>query len=89
MCAKAYETGWGGVVFKTIGPKHFVIREVSPRFDALRKEATPWIGFKNMEQIAEHSLEDNLRDLRRLKRITLTTFLSRRLWAQMKRIGLN
>ncbi len=67
MCAKAYETGWGGVVFKTIGPKHFVIREVSPRFDALRKEATPWIGFKNMEQIAEHSLEDNLRDLRRLK----------------------
>lgn len=68
MCAKAYETGWGGVVFKTIGPKHFVIREVSPRFDALRKEATPWIGFKNMEQIAEHSLEDNLRDLRRLKK---------------------
>lgn len=67
MCAKAYDEGWGGVVFKTIGPKHFVINEVSPRFDALQKEDTPFIGFKNMEQIAEHSLEENLRDLRRLK----------------------
>lgn len=67
MCAKAYDSGWGGVVFKTIGPKHFVINEVSPRFDALEKEDTPFIGFKNMEQIAEHSLEENLSDLRRLK----------------------
>ncbi len=67
MCAKAYDEGWAGVVFKTIGPKHFVINEVSPRFDALTKEDTPFIGFKNMEQIAEHSLEENLRDLRRLK----------------------
>lgn len=67
MCAKAYDSGWGGVVFKTIGPKHFAINEVSPRFDALTKEDTPFVGFKNMEQIAEHSLEENLRDLRRLK----------------------
>jgi dihydropyrimidine dehydrogenase (NAD+) subunit PreA len=68
MCAKAYQTGFGGVVFKTIGPKSYFIDEVSPRFDALGKEGTPWIGFKNMEQIAEHPLEDNLRDLRRLKK---------------------
>ena len=67
MCKKAYDTGWGGVVFKTIGPKHFLIDEVSPRFDALTKEGTPFVGFKNMEQIAEHSLEENLADLRRLK----------------------
>ena len=67
MCAKAYESGWGGVVFKTIGPKHYLIDEVSPRFDALTKEGEPFVGFKNMEQIAEHSLEQNLEDLRRLK----------------------
>ncbi len=67
MCSKAYEAGWGGVVFKTIGPSHFLIDEVSPRFDALTKEDTPFVGFKNMEQIAEHSLEENLNDLRRLK----------------------
>ena len=68
MCAKAYESGWGGVVFKTIGPKHYLIDEVSPRFDALAKEGSPFVGFKNMEQIAEHSLEENLADLRRLKK---------------------
>lgn len=67
MCKKAYESGWGGVVFKTIGPKHFLIDEVSPRFDALTKEGTPFVGFKNMEQIAEHPLEQNLADVKRLK----------------------
>ncbi|MEG0034492.1 MAG: NAD-dependent dihydropyrimidine dehydrogenase subunit PreA [Bacilli bacterium] len=65
MCKKAYETGWGGVVFKTIG--FFIANEVSPRFDNLAKENTPWIGFKNMEQIAEHSLEENLAAIARLK----------------------
>ena len=68
MCAKAYREGWGGVVFKTIGPKHYLIDEVSPRFDALTKESEPFVGFKNMEQIAEHPLEENLADLRRLKK---------------------
>ncbi|KEI16107.1 NAD-dependent dihydropyrimidine dehydrogenase subunit PreA [Clostridium haemolyticum] len=65
MCAKALETGWGGIVFKTIG--FFSPKEVSPRFDNLKKECTPFLGFKNMEQIAEHSLEENLESMRRLK----------------------
>lgn len=66
MCAKAYDSGWGGVVFKTIG--FFIADEVSPRFDRLEKEATPFVGFKNMEQIAEHPLEENLKDIKRLKK---------------------
>lgn len=65
MCAKAYDLGWGGVVFKTIG--FFIADEVSPRFDTLSKEAEPFVGFKNMEQIAEHPLKDNLADIKRLK----------------------
>ena len=65
MCAKALETGWGGIVFKTIG--FFIANEVSPRFTNLEKEGTPFLGFKNMEQIAEHSLEENLDAMRRLK----------------------
>ena len=67
MCAKAYDEGWAGVVFKTIGQGDFLIDEVSPRIDALTKEGTPFVGFKNMEQIAEHPLEQNLEDLRKLK----------------------
>ncbi|NLU11495.1 MAG: NAD-dependent dihydropyrimidine dehydrogenase subunit PreA [Tepidanaerobacter acetatoxydans] len=66
MCAKAYDTGWGGIVFKTVG--FFVANEVSPRFDHLQKECTPFVGFRNMEQIAEHSLEENLEAMRKLKK---------------------
>ncbi|WP_010239114.1 NAD-dependent dihydropyrimidine dehydrogenase subunit PreA [Clostridium arbusti] len=65
MCAKALEMGWGGVVFKTIG--FYVSKEVSPRFDTIGKEGTPFIGFKNLEQISEHSLEENLEWMRQLK----------------------
>lgn len=65
MCAKALETGWGGIVFKTVNSERMI--EVSPRFDATRKEGTPFVGFKNMEQVAEHSLEENLRDMKKLK----------------------
>lgn len=66
MCAKALCEGWGGVVFKTVG--FYLPDEVSPRFDTLRKEGTPFVGFRNLEQIAEHPLEDNLEWMRRIKR---------------------
>ncbi len=66
MCKKAYDAGWGGAVFKTIG--FFIADEVSPRFDHLQKEGTPFIGFKNVEQIAEHPLEFNLEQIRKLKK---------------------
>ncbi|SMC25208.1 dihydropyrimidine dehydrogenase (NAD+) subunit PreA [Clostridium acidisoli DSM 12555] len=65
MCAKALEMGWGGVVFKTIG--FYVPNEVSPRFDVISKENTPFMGFKNMEQISDHTLEQNLVWLKKLK----------------------
>ena len=66
MCANAFKMGWAGAVFKTIG--FIKPEETSPRFDAIRKEGTPFIGFKNLEQISDHSLEENLSDLRRLKK---------------------
>lgn len=65
MCAKSLDEGWGGVVFKTIG--FFIANEVSPRFDNLKKEDKKFLGFKNMEQIAEHPLEENLAAIRKLK----------------------
>ena len=66
MCANAFRMGWAGAVFKTIG--FIKPEETSPRFDAIRKEGTPFIGFKNLEQISDHSLKENLSDLRRLKK---------------------
>ena len=65
MVARAFDMGWAGVVYKTVG--FFKPEEVSPRFDALRKEGTPFIGFKNLEQISDVDLEENLKILHRLK----------------------
>ncbi|GFZ33740.1 dihydropyrimidine dehydrogenase subunit B [Clostridium zeae] len=65
MVAKAFEMGWAGVAFKTIGM--FVPEEVSPRFAALNKESVPFVGFKNIEQISDHTLEENISFLKRLK----------------------
>ncbi len=65
MIARAFRMGWAGAATKTIGL--FVPDEVSPRFDALRKEATPFLGFKNIEQISERPIGENLAAIRRLK----------------------
>jgi dihydropyrimidine dehydrogenase (NAD+) subunit PreA len=66
MVAKAFEMGWAGAAFKTIGT--FVPQEVSPRFAAIRKEGNSFVGFKNIEQISDHTLEENLNFLGRLKK---------------------
>ncbi len=66
MCARAFDMGWGGAVFKTIG--FIEPNETSPRFDATAKEGTPFIGFKNLEQISDHTLFENLSDIKRLKK---------------------
>lgn len=66
MCARALDAGWAGIVYKTIGIGE--IEELSPRFDVLNKERTAFVGFRNLEQISDRPLEDNLADLKRLKR---------------------
>lgn len=66
MVAKAFDMGWAGVAFKTIGK--FIPDEVSPRFSSLQKEDKPFIGFKNIEQISDHTLEENIEFLKKLKK---------------------
>jgi len=66
MVKKAFEAGWAGVYFKTVGI--FVADECSPRFDQIGKEGLPWIGFKNMEQISDKPTEQNFEYMYRLKR---------------------
>ena len=65
MVARALEAGWAGVFYKTICKQD--IREVSPRFDAVRKEGTPFVGFRNMEQLSENPYTMDFDILRRLK----------------------
>lgn len=65
MIAKAFDLGWAGVAFKTVGL--FTPLEVSPRFAALEDENRSWIGFKNIEQISDYPLEENIGFIRKLK----------------------
>ena len=65
MVARALEAGWAGVFYKTISKQD--IREVSPRFDAVRKEGTPFVGFRNMEQLSENPYEMDFDILHKLK----------------------
>ena len=64
MVARALERGWAGVFYKTICKQD--IREVSPRFDAV-KNGTSFAGFRNMEQLSENPYEVDFDILRRLK----------------------
>lgn len=66
MVAKAFDAGWGGVAYKTVGI--FLPDECSPRFDITGTPGGPWTGFKNMEMISDKPLEVNLENMRRLKR---------------------
>ena len=66
MVAKAYEAGWGGVFFKTVG--FWIPDECSPRFDSTNKEGMPWLGFKNMEMISDKPTEKNFEMMEKLKK---------------------
>ncbi len=65
MCARAFEAGWAGVSFKTIC--NFEIHEASPRFSAISGDSGSIIGFKNIEQLSDHSVAENMSIFRKLK----------------------
>ncbi len=65
MCARAFEAGWAGVCFKTICSLD--IHEASPRYSALTGNDGALIGFKNIEQLSDHSVAENMEIFRKLK----------------------
>ena len=73
MCARAFEAGWAGACFKTICTLD--IHEASPRFSAINGEGGCIIGFKNIEQLSDHSVAENMEVFRRLKRDYPTKFI--------------
>lgn len=65
MVARAFEAGWGGVVFKSVAT--WVPEETSPRFDVTRKESTNFVGLKNLEMNSDYDLKTNMEFMARLK----------------------
>ena len=66
MCARAFDAGWAGAAFKTICS--FDIHEASPRFSAIKGGSGEIIGFKNIEQLSDHSVAENMAIFRELKK---------------------
>ena len=65
MVARAFDMGWAGVFYKTICMQD--IREVSPRFDAVKEGGGPLAGFRNMGQLSENPIDVDFAFLYRLK----------------------
>ena len=65
MCARAFEAGWAGACFKTVCMMD--IHEASPRFSAIKGDNERIIGFKNIEQLSDHTVLENIEVFRRLK----------------------
>lgn len=63
---RAFEAGWGGVVWKTIG--HEPIVNVSSRYGGLDYDGRKLVGFNNIELITDRTLKTNLAEIRDVKR---------------------
>ena len=62
---RAFEAGWGGAVWKTIGPP---VLNVSNRYGAWNYGGQRMLGINNVELISDRPLEVNLREIAEVKR---------------------
>ncbi len=66
---RAFNAGWGGVVWKTLGEAGPPIVNVSgPRYEAWHGAERRVMGFTNIELITDRPLELNLREIKQVKR---------------------
>lgn len=66
---RAFEAGWGGVVWKTIGEDPHIVNVYGPRYGALLNGDRRVIGFNNIELISDRPLQTNLDEMKRVKRL--------------------
>ncbi|MBI4056254.1 MAG: NAD-dependent dihydropyrimidine dehydrogenase subunit PreA [Elusimicrobia bacterium] len=64
---RAFDCGWGGAVWKTLGQDPPVINTTS-RYGALEINGMKMAGFNNVELITDRSLKDNLREIYEVKK---------------------
>ena len=65
---RAFEAGWGGVVWKTLGEDPPIVNVNGPRYGALLGPDRRVIGFNNIELISDRPLRTNLDEIARVKR---------------------
>ena len=62
---KAFDAGWGGAVWKTLGVP---IINVSSRYGSVNYRDSRMIGFNNIELITDRPLKDNLKEIEEVKK---------------------
>ena len=65
---RAFEAGWGGVVWKTLGEDPHVVNVNGPRYATLMSQDRRVIGLNNIELITDRPLRTNLEEIARVKR---------------------
>ncbi|MCE9534320.1 MAG: NAD-dependent dihydropyrimidine dehydrogenase subunit PreA [Planctomycetes bacterium] len=63
---RAFDAGWGGAVWKTLG--HEPIVNVSSRYGGIDYDGRKLVGLNNIELISDRTLDDNLREITRVKK---------------------
>jgi dihydroorotate dehydrogenase/NAD-dependent dihydropyrimidine dehydrogenase PreA subunit len=65
---RAFEAGWGGAVWKTLGEDPPIVNVSGPRYGAIHSNDRRVIGFNNIELITDRPLQANLDEIRQIKR---------------------
>lgn len=65
---RAFEAGWGGVVWKTLGEDPHIVNVNGPRYGAIYSSDRKLIGLNNIELITDRPLQINLDEITRVKR---------------------
>ncbi|HYR26629.1 MAG TPA: NAD-dependent dihydropyrimidine dehydrogenase subunit PreA [Aquabacterium sp.] len=65
---RAFEAGWGGVVWKTLGEDPPVVNVNGPRYSTLLSPDRRVLGFNNIELISDRPLDLNLQEITQVKK---------------------
>ncbi|MEO1538816.1 MAG: NAD-dependent dihydropyrimidine dehydrogenase subunit PreA [Pseudomonadota bacterium] len=65
---RAFEAGWGGVVWKTLGLDPHVVNVNGPRYGVVYGADRRLLGLNNIELITDRPLQTNLQEIKAVKR---------------------
>ncbi len=65
---RAFEAGWGGAVWKTLGLDPHIVNVNGPRYGVVWGADRRLLGMNNIELITDRPLETNLREIKVVKR---------------------
>lgn len=65
---RAFEAGWGGVVWKTLGLDPHIVNVNGPRYGAIYGADRRLLGLNNIELITDRPLQTNLEEIKAVKR---------------------